>query len=81
MQYFGCTHYPLVKEEINEVLGGNIKFFDGSYRLAVHLKKVLEERNLLNQNKLNNDKLEIEFIDSSNSKEKEERFKKYLKGV
>ena len=81
MQYFGCTHYPLVKEEINEVLGGNIKFFDGSYRLAVHLKKVLEERNLLNQNKLNNDKQEIEFIDSSNSKEKEERFKKYLKGV
>lgn len=81
MQYFGCTHYPLVKEEINEVLGGNIKFFDGAYRLAVHLKKVLEERNLLNQNKLNNDKLEIEFIDSSNLKEKEERFKKYLKGV
>ena len=81
MQYFGCTHYPLVKEEINEVLGGNIKFFDGSYRLAVHLKKVLEERNLLNQNKLNNDKLEIKFIDSSNLKEKEERFKKYLKGV
>ena len=81
MQYFGCTHYPLVKEEINEVLRGNIKFFDGSYWLAVHLKKVLEERNLLNQNKLNNDKLEIEFIDSSNSKEKEERFKKYLKGV
>ena len=78
MQYFGCTHYPLVKEEINETLGGNIKFFDGANRLAVHLEKVLEEKDLLSKN---NEKKEIEFIDTSNLKEKEERFKKYLKEV
>ena len=78
MQYFGCTHYPLVKKEINETLGGNIKFFDGANRLAVHLEKVLEEKDLLSKN---NEKKEIEFIDTSNLKEKEERFKKYLKEV
>ena len=78
MQYFGCTHYPLVQKEINETLGGNINFFNGANRLAVHLKKVLEERNLLSNN---NENKEIEFIDTSNLKEKEERFKKYLKEV
>lgn len=79
MWCFGCTHYPLVQKEINETLGGNIKFFNGANRLAVHLKEVLEERNLLSKN--SNDKKEVEFIDTSNLKEKEERFKKYLKEV
>ena len=39
---------------------------------------MLEEKDLLSKN---NEKKEIEFIDTSNLKEKEERFKKYLKEV
>jgi len=64
----GCTHYPLIKKEIREVLG-DIQFFDGAPRVAVHLKKVLEEKNLLAENQGT-----IEFIDSQSSKEKEKRF-------
>ncbi len=64
----GCTHYPLVKNEIKEILG-NVTFFDGAPKLAQHLKYVLEENGLLENN---NGK--IEFIDSQNSKEKKERF-------
>ena len=69
----GCTHYPLIKKEIEDVLG-EVTFFNGAPNLAKHLKDVLEENNLLN-----NCNLTINFIDSSNSKEKERRFFDYLK--
>ena len=75
----GCTHYPLVQDIIDEVLGRNIKFFNGAPYTAKHLKDVLNEKNLLNKEKikeLDADKLEeiIEFYDSSNSDEKKKRF-------
>ena len=76
----GCTHYPLIQKEIGQVLGENIEFFNGAYRLAVHLKDVLREKNLLN-NSL--EKGSIEFNDSSleeeNRKKKEKRFYSFLK--
>lgn len=65
----GCTHYPLIKRKIIDVLG-DVKFFDGSKSLAKHLKTVLEEIELLN----NNETRDIIFIDSSNSRQKEKRF-------
>lgn len=69
----GCTHYPLIQNEIREVLGDDVKFFNGAPNLAKHLKEVLKERELLEKNEG-----KIEFIDSSNSNEKKERFNKYL---
>lgn len=69
----GCTHYPLVKEEIQEVIG-QVRFFDGTPNLAKHLKTVLEENELLGKNKGI-----IEFIDSQKLKEKEERFFRILR--
>jgi len=70
----GCTHYPLIQEEIKEILG-DVEFFNGAPNLAKHLKYVLTEKDLLNNSKeIGN----IEFIDSSNSKFKKERFFNYL---
>ena len=69
----GCTHYPLIENEIKEALG-NVQFFNGAKRLAEHLKSVLLERNLESENDGN-----IQFIDSQNSKYKEERFYKILR--
>ena len=66
----GCTHYPLVKKEIKEILGDDIEFFDGSPRHAIHLKEVLKEKNLINEK--NDGK--IIFYDSKNDYKKEERF-------
>ena len=76
----GCTHYPLIQKEIGQVLGNDIKFFNGANRLAIHLKEVLSEQNLLNNNieKDNNYKEKIEFKDSSGKKEKQERFYELL---
>ena len=69
----GCTHYPLVQNEIASVLG-NVDFFNGAPNLAKHLKDVLEGNNLISSEIRG----EIEFIDSSNSEYKKERFFKYL---
>lgn len=74
----GCTHYPLVQKEIRQVLG-NVKFFNGASRLAIHLKEILEKENLINQNSKYG---KITFIDTSdNSIEKEKRFYHFLQEV
>lgn len=71
----GCTHYPLIKKEIMEVLG-DVKFFDGSKSLAKHLKDVLEQKDMLSDIGNTN----IRFIDSSNDENKEKRFYEIIGG-
>ena len=65
----GCTHYPIIQDEIKHVLGENVDFFNGAPNLAIHLKEVLKEKGLLAENKGS-----IEFIDSQNLGIKKERF-------
>jgi glutamate racemase len=51
----GCTHYVLIKDEINEFYNGKIKLFDSTDLLALKLKNILENENLLTeQNKPKN---------------------------
>lgn len=69
----GCTHYPLVADEIRQTLGNNIKFFNGAKGLA---------RNIYNQyqnTQSNIDSSEITFYDTAHNPEKEKRFK-YIVG-
>lgn len=63
----GCTHYPLIKNEIREVLG-DVNFFDGSVGVAKRLKKLIQELHIQKR------ELKIEFIDSSNLDHKSKRF-------
>ncbi len=74
----GCTHYPLIKENIKKELG-NVNFFDGAQGVSKQLKRVLKSKNLLSDNI---DEGYIKFIDSSPNeeerKQKEERFFKFL---
>ena len=72
----GCTHYPLIKNEIIDKLG-EVIFFEGSKKIAVYLKSILEDKKLVNNSKLYQKNLlrnRINFIDSSNSTSKKERF-------
>lgn len=68
----GCTHYPLAKAEIKEVLG-DVNFFDGADGVSRQLKRVLTEKDLLNNKK---GKFTIEFVDSSETPEQQEQKKK-----
>ena len=63
----GCTHYPLIKNEIKAILG-DVNFFDGSVGVAKRVKQVVFEENLKEST------FKLDFIDSSNSKIKEQRF-------
>ena len=78
----GCTHYPLVQDVIDEVLGGNIKFFNGAPYTAKHLKDVLIEKKIISVEDIDmNQKIDfenIEFIDTKKSEEKRIRFFKNL---
>ncbi len=71
----GCTHYPLIKSNIEKVLGKKVRFFDGAPSLAIHVKNCLAEYDLLNPE---NESQEIIFFDSSINegvqKKKEKRF-------
>ena len=43
----GCTHYPLLKAAIAEVLGEKVTLIDSGRETALYTKKLLKEKNLL----------------------------------
>lgn len=46
-----CTHYPLIKKQINEYYEGKVEVIDSSEVAASELKVLLEKHKLLNQEK------------------------------
>ena len=59
----GCTHYPLIKKEIEEKLP-NVKILDGSIGVSNEVRRQLENHNLLNNN---NQTGTITIINSKNN--------------
>lgn len=47
----GCTHYYIIKNEINSYYNSKIKLFDSTKIVAQKLRKILEKEQLLNDNK------------------------------
>ena len=60
----GCTHYPLVLDEIKRAAGEDVSVFDGSDGTARHTKALLEELSL---NSLARKIGTVEFISSDGS--------------
>ena len=46
----GCTHYPFIKEQLAQLLPANVQIIDGSYGTSLHLKRLLQDYNLLAAN-------------------------------
>lgn len=46
----GCTHYPFIKKEIENVVGEGIKIYDGSFGTARQLARVLKAKDILKEN-------------------------------
>jgi glutamate racemase len=55
----GCTHYPLIKNEINEFYKGNVAIIDSSEIVALYLKNYLEMLRLANDTKTEEDKFYV----------------------
>lgn len=45
----GCTHYPLIRSTIGQVMGEGVTLVNPAYETAIALKKLLAEKNLLNE--------------------------------
>lgn len=46
----GCTHFPIIKNIIQKVLGDNVTLIDNGYETAFMVKDILEKNNMLNVN-------------------------------
>lgn len=45
----GCTHYPLLKQVIREVMGKNVTLIDSAQQVAMEVKKILAAEGELNK--------------------------------
>ena len=45
----GCTHYPLLKKTIGEIVGEKVTLVNPAKETAKDLKKILEEDNMLRE--------------------------------
>jgi glutamate racemase len=45
----GCTHYPLLKKVIGQVMGSKVKLIDSAEEIASELKKYLQTKGVINQ--------------------------------
>lgn len=43
----GCTHYPLIRSTIREVMGDKVRLVNPAYETALELKKLLQESDML----------------------------------
>jgi glutamate racemase len=55
----GCTHYPIIKNQISKYYNFKVDVIDSSRIVANHLRKLLSERNLLNSAALGNYKFVV----------------------
>ena len=47
----GCTHYPFVKDVIQDIVGEKVDIIDGSLGTVRELKRRLEENNIESESK------------------------------
>ena len=43
----GCTHYPLLRSTIREIMGEKVRLVNPAYETALELGNLLKEKNLL----------------------------------
>ena len=44
----GCTHYPIIRKQIEEFFNHEVDVIDSGHLVAAELKRILKERGLLN---------------------------------
>src|SRR5690606_29982083 len=55
----GCTHYPLIKEQINNYYQGKVELLDSSNIVAARLKQLLQQFNLASEELLGDHKFYV----------------------
>lgn len=47
----GCSHFPLIRDQIQQILGSNIQILDSGAAIARQTKRILENNDILSDNK------------------------------
>lgn len=73
----GCTHYPMLKDVIGEVMGEGVKLVNPAYETAVGLAEMLKKKNILADanNMTNEEKYDFYVSDAP------DKFKKFADSI
>ncbi|SMG30207.1 glutamate racemase [Marivirga sericea] len=61
----GCTHYPLIKQEISNFYNGGVDVLDSATIVARKLQQFLKEHDLLSESKIRKDRFLVSDITAS----------------
>ncbi len=70
----GCTHYPILREVIQQTVGENVTLIDSGEACAEEVEKLLAEKNLANPNKIEGKRTLCDDIDHFYVTDAAERF-------
>jgi glutamate racemase len=73
----GCTHYPLLRSTVKQVIGDGVTLVNPAYETALELKELLEKKQLINTNKQINDGSGYEFYVSDAA----DKFKQFANSI
>ena len=73
----GCTHYPLIRSVIGQVVGENVTLVNPAYETAIALKELLKSNDLLREDPLLADEATTEFYVSDGA----EKFKRFADSI
>ncbi len=73
----GCTHYPLLRSTIREVIGNSVNLVNPAYETAVELRRTLERFDLMREAGTEEKTVEHSFYVSDDP----ERFSRFASGV
>lgn len=72
----GCTHYPLIRSVIGQVMGDKVSLVNPAYETAIALKQLLKENDLLRDGEMAKD-VAAEFYVSDGA----EKFKRFADSI
>lgn len=73
----GCTHYPLLRSTVAEIMGEDVTLVNPAYETAVSLRNLLEEHGLANQGHDKHGENPYEFFVSDAA----DRFKRFANSI
>lgn len=73
----GCTHYPLLRSTVRNIMGEGVTLVNPAYETAVELKGMLEKENIINQNVDNQPEDRYQFYVSDTA----DKFKNFANSI
>lgn len=73
----GCTHYPLLRSTVREIMGDSVNLVNPAYETAVELKRLLEEHQIINDGEHREGELKYQFYVSDAA----DKFKQFANSI